>query len=94
MATTAALITATLVTDRANRNPPLIALSITLLFWIASVPLAKIQWTRPVGEISFSAVQGNIPQLLKWDPGYVEETLATYYGLSKDEWDQGADRLA
>ncbi|WP_252178265.1 apolipoprotein N-acyltransferase [Endozoicomonas sp. 4G] len=88
MATTAALITATLVTDRANRNPPLIALSITLLFWIASVPLAKIQWTRPVGEISFSAVQGNIPQLLKWDPGYVEETLATYYGLSKDEWDQ------
>ncbi|WP_257280897.1 MULTISPECIES: apolipoprotein N-acyltransferase [unclassified Endozoicomonas] len=88
MATAAALITATLVTDRADRNPPLIALSITLALWFASVPLGKVQWTRPVGEINFSAVQGNIPQLLKWDPGYVEETINTYYGLSKAEWDQ------
>ncbi|MGI9283142.1 MAG: apolipoprotein N-acyltransferase [Endozoicomonas sp.] len=88
MATTAALITATLVTDRTKRSPSLIALSITLLFWVASVPLSKIQWTQPMGEISFSAVQGNIPQLLKWDPGHVQETLNTYYGLSEDEWSQ------
>ncbi|WP_422409670.1 MULTISPECIES: apolipoprotein N-acyltransferase [unclassified Endozoicomonas] len=88
MASTAALITATLVTDRAHRNPSLIALSITLVFWVASVPLGKLQWTHPVGEISFSAVQGNIPQLLKWDPGYVDKTLNTFYGLSEDEWDQ------
>ena len=88
MVTTAALITAALVTERAKRNPPLITLSIVLLFWVASVPLGKIQWTRPTGEINFSAVQGNIPQLLKWNPGYVQETLNTYYGLSEDEWSQ------
>ena len=88
MALTASLITAVCVTVRPSRNPALIALSTVIAFWIASVPLGKINWTQPVDEISFSAIQGNIPQLLKWDPGHVQTTLDTYYDLTANEWQQ------
>lgn len=88
MAVTSALIVAVLTTERSVRTPAFIGLAITLLFWIASAPLAKVQWTEKSGEIEFSAVQGNIPQNLKWDPTYIQKTLDTYFGLTQKEWDQ------
>lgn len=45
----------------------------------------QIQWTSAVGPPTRVALlQGNIPQEVKWRPGYFSETLASYYALTKD----------
>ena len=93
MVLTATLITSItssvyVTTDIPSRNQALIALSTVIMFWIVSVPLDKIHWTRCVNEISFSAIQGNIPQSLKWNPRHVQKTLDTYYELTSNEWQQ------
>ena len=66
----------------------LLAFSVAAL-WIASWPLATIQWTKPTGEeITFSAIQGNIPQGLKWNPDYIQNTVATYINQTRTDWQQ------
>ncbi|WP_330925979.1 apolipoprotein N-acyltransferase [Candidatus Sororendozoicomonas aggregata] len=58
------------------------------LCWLAAWPLGTIQWTKPVSTLSFSAIQGNIPQNLKWDPSFIRNTLSTYTKLSDTQWQQ------
>ena len=36
--------------------------------------------------LSFGAVQGNISQNLKWEPGHLDKTIDTYRTLSDDLW--------
>ncbi|WP_257267249.1 apolipoprotein N-acyltransferase, partial [Endozoicomonas sp. ONNA2] len=71
-----------------QRTPHIIALLIALAGWGLSWPLNSSQWTEKTGDISFSAIQGNIPQSLKWDPDYIHATISTYIGLSADQWQQ------
>ena len=56
--------------------------------WLIALPLGNIQWTKAAGKIEFSAIQGNIPQNLKWDPAYIQNTLSTYINLTSSEWQQ------
>ncbi|MDD7805636.1 MAG: apolipoprotein N-acyltransferase [Endozoicomonas sp. (ex Botrylloides leachii)] len=57
--------------------------------WLASWPLAKVQWTEPTGEkLTFSAIQGNIPQSIKWHPDYIQNIIATYTNQTEQEWKQ------
>jgi apolipoprotein N-acyltransferase len=45
-----------------------------------------ISWSQPSGEqLSVRMVQGNIPQKVKWDPGYFDSTIDLYSGLSFQE---------
>ncbi|WP_257294788.1 apolipoprotein N-acyltransferase [Endozoicomonas sp. YOMI1] len=88
MAATACLLFALVIPAKQQRTPNIIALFIALVCWGLPWPLNDIQWTEKTGDISFSAVQGNIPQSLKWDPDFIHSTIINYIGLSEDQWQQ------
>lgn len=54
--------------------------------------LRLVAWSAPVGQrIDVALVQGNIAQLMKWDPDHVTATLLRYEALSAPHW--GADLM-
>jgi len=60
-----------------------------LLFWPLGLALKPLDWSQPQGDpVSLGMVQPNIPQALKWDPNFVEPTLARLEKLSEDLWDK------
>lgn len=71
-----------------NRKPAIVATLVSLLPWGAAFMLGNVQWTQPTGKLEFSAIQGNIPQDMKWDPGFIQTTVNTYTDLSSTEWDK------
>ncbi|PJE78865.1 Apolipoprotein N-acyltransferase [invertebrate metagenome] len=60
--------------------------SLVAVWGCLSAPLASVEWTKEEGELTFSAVQGNIAQSLKWNPSYVQDTLSTYLALTEAQW--------
>ncbi|MGI9277604.1 MAG: apolipoprotein N-acyltransferase [Endozoicomonas sp.] len=84
---TATLAVAVTVSDK-RRMSSLLALAVMAVVWITSIPLAKVEWTKRKDQLDFSAIQGNIPQDLKWESGFLQETLDTYFGLTQKEWQQ------
>ncbi|WP_299728322.1 apolipoprotein N-acyltransferase [uncultured Endozoicomonas sp.] len=78
----------TLLIPSSQKKQNLLALLPFMACWALAWSLSSVQWTEKTGTLSFSAVQGNIPQSLKWDPRYVQSTLNTYMDLSEDHWDQ------
>jgi len=46
-------------------------------------------WTEPDTQkkLNVSLIQGNIPQKLKWDPAFQQQTLDIYKSMTQDEWD-------
>lgn len=50
--------------------------------WFSSAALAHIEWSRPTGKpVSFSLLQGNIGQDMKWREEELQHTLHTYEQL-------------
>ncbi|MRI32843.1 apolipoprotein N-acyltransferase [Endozoicomonas sp. OPT23] len=86
LALAATAIAAVIVSKQ--KKPAVFLATVTAALWLAALPLDKVQWTKPVKEISFSAVQGNISQSLKWNPNHIQKTISTYYGLTQSEWQQ------
>lgn len=59
-----------------------------ILVWGVGAGLHRIEWTWPVGEpISVAMVQGNVPQITKWQPGAIEERLRIYRELTRANLD-------
>jgi len=55
--------------------------------WLAGWGLQQIHWSRPAGKpVSVAVVQGNLPQLTKWDPDKILQRLQTYARLSEPYW--------
>lgn len=55
--------------------------------WFAGWLLNDVKWVEPAGEpIPVALVQANIPQQLKWDRAYYEQTLDSYRELSAPLW--------
>lgn len=63
---------------------------LSLVFVIASFGLESLDWTQQKQgkKLDFAAVQGNIPQLIKWDTDYLNTIIATYMRLSEGYWDK------
>ncbi|MDA7742222.1 apolipoprotein N-acyltransferase [Francisellaceae bacterium] len=61
-------------------------LVIGLLILDSSYLLDNITWTKPLQQkpTSVTLVQGNVPQLMKWNPNAAEDILNTYYHLTKN----------
>lgn len=58
-----------------------------LLIWGTGWGLTFIKWSQPTGKpIKVALVQGNLPQLTKWDPSKILYRLDTYADLSKPYW--------
>ncbi|SFR52215.1 Apolipoprotein N-acyltransferase [Marinobacter daqiaonensis] len=63
--------------------------ALTLALWLAGPALNRIQWTDLAEEpLSFAAMQGNIPQQIKWDPDFLRDQLVVYLGLTEDDWNR------
>ena len=90
MVSTACLLFALVIPARqkTSRTSNVVALAVSIACWGLSWSLDAIEWTRKTSELSFSAVQGNIPQALKWDPEFFLSTVKTYIDLSEDVWQQ------
>ena len=53
-----------------------------LALWLVGLGLRAIPWSDPEGApVMVSLVQGNIPEEVKFESAYRDETLATYAGL-------------
>jgi apolipoprotein N-acyltransferase len=53
------------------------------LVGLASLGVSKIQWTTPVDKsISVALVQGNVAQLMRWDPKHMRDIIDTYENLT------------
>lgn len=62
----------------------LFAVCSVLLLWIGGYYWQNIQWTQAQNSaMEVSLVQGNIPQVLKWEPGQAIESLDVYTELTK-----------
>ena len=57
-----------------------LAATLLLAIWSAGFWLQSVNWTEPVGKpYRVALAQGDIAQVLKWDPAAFEQTLKTYY---------------
>jgi apolipoprotein N-acyltransferase len=65
----------------------MIALAACVLLWLAAPLLQRIEWAEHSGTgLAVAMVQGNIAQELKWAPGHLDTTLATYATMSEPLW--------
>lgn len=62
---------------------------VTLLaIWVGVFLLGKVEWTQAIDKpIKVSIVQGNVPQMTKWDPKMLQLRLDTYAELTRKHWD-------
>lgn len=66
--------------------------------WISAFGLQQIVWTAPSErKLDVGLVQGNIPQLMRWDPEQLTHILHTYQALTQEAmknnvivWPEGA----
>lgn len=68
-----------------RRTPRTLGAALLLLLspWLAALLLGQHAWTHPAGAaLSVAAVQGNVPQNLKWDPAQLRAQLALYRNLT------------
>lgn len=60
-----------------------IGLALLIAPWVAGLALKGQAWTTPAGApLRVAALQGNVPQNLKWDPAQLNAQLALYRDLS------------
>jgi apolipoprotein N-acyltransferase len=87
VAGSAAVIASVAAQPREDSRARRIALAVMATIWLAGWPLSHIEWSRPSGKpLSVAMVQGNIPQLLKWEPDHLQNTLGIYAKLSRPLW--------
>jgi len=85
-ALTAALV---LIILLAKQHKPRLITGIGLaLLFIAATGLSLIEWTEKHGNpIKVSLLQGNAPQITKWDPEQIQARLDLYASLTRQHWD-------
>ncbi len=85
-ALTAAMVLVILLTSK-HRIRLLLAGVITAVF-IGTTGLSLIVWTDKQGDpIKVSLIQGNAPQITKWDPDMIQARLDLYANLTRQHWD-------
>jgi apolipoprotein N-acyltransferase len=81
VATTAALV-AYLPQTRRNGRRATAAAAVLLAVWGAAWSLRSIEWSHAVGDpVAVSLIQGNIPEDIKFEAAYRDESLAAYAEL-------------
>lgn len=76
-----------LLTRQRHTSAGIVAV-ITLIPWLAAPALNRVDWTDISSEpTSVAAMQGNIPQLIKWDPEFLKDQIVAYLGMTEPYWD-------
>ena len=82
----ASLVLLLLLDRQRNKQIGLLLLIIALI--VSGYFLSKIEFTQPVdGPIKASLIQGNQPQITKWDAVALQTRLDTYAALTAENWD-------
>lgn len=56
--------------------------------WLGVFLLGQVEWTQAIDKpLKVSIVQGNVPQITKWDSKMIQFRLDTYAGLTRKHWD-------
>lgn len=56
--------------------------------WLGAFLLGQVEWTRAIDKpVTVSIVQGNVPQITKWDAAKIQLRLDTYAELTRQHWD-------
>ncbi|MCL5041723.1 MAG: apolipoprotein N-acyltransferase [Gammaproteobacteria bacterium] len=81
------VFTACLLTRLAawRQQPVQLALGAGLLalLWLGGLGLKQVQWTQPhSAPLSVALIQADVPQAQKWDPDYIDNSLARYRDMS------------
>jgi apolipoprotein N-acyltransferase len=85
-ALTSALVLIILVATK-NKTRFVAATGLAILF-VGATGLSLIEWTEKHGDaIKVSLLQGNAPQITKWDPEQIQARLDLYAGLTRQHWD-------
>ena len=85
-ALTGAIVLILLLTNKHLTRLTLTA-AVTFVF-IGVTSLSVIEWTDKQGElIKVSLIQGNAPQITKWDPDKIQSRLDLYANLTRQHWD-------
>lgn len=85
------VLTGTTLLEAVTKNAPprarLIAAVIVIACWGIGAPLKHINWTEiDPKPITIGMAQGNIPQELKWERFFLDETFRIFHSLSDDLW--------
>ncbi|MCW8884681.1 MAG: apolipoprotein N-acyltransferase, partial [Motiliproteus sp.] len=61
-----------------------------VLPWLAGITLSTTTWVKPAEQppLRIAMIQGNIPQNLKWNPGYRQQIIDTYLKATLQNIDQ------
>ncbi len=63
--------------------------ALTLAPWLSGPALKDAAWTIPSdAPLSVATMQGNVPQLIKWDPAYLKDQIVTYLELTQQDWER------
>lgn len=64
-------------------------IGLSLLLWLLAIHLGMQQWVHAADKppLKVAAVQANIPQEQKWDPGFLLPTYRLYQDLTEQNWD-------
>ena len=85
-ALTAALVLL-LVLAKQHKTRLITASGLAVLF-VAGVGLSALPWSEKYGDpIKVSLIQGNAPQITKWDPDQIQAQLDLYANLTRQHWD-------
>jgi len=61
--------------------------ALALLPWLVAPAMKQMDWTKMSDEpISVAAMQGNIPQRIKWNPKFMRDQIVTYLGMTENHW--------
>jgi len=64
------------------------AVLILVAVWGGAVLAAQVEWTQAIDKpLQVSIVQGNVPQITKWDSDKIQLRLDTYANLTRQHWD-------
>ncbi|MAL97495.1 MAG: apolipoprotein N-acyltransferase [Alteromonadaceae bacterium] len=75
--------------QRSGSKEPAVLLCLAVLPWLTAWPLGSLNWTeREPRPISFAAMQGNIPQQIKWEPAHLRDQLVQYLTMTEGYWDR------
>ncbi|WP_148863454.1 apolipoprotein N-acyltransferase [Marinobacter fonticola] len=89
VATGAALYALIDLIRRRQTIPAVTVAGITLLPWALGPLLHSVSWTERADKpITIAAMQGNIPQQIKWDPEFLEQQIATYIKMTAADWNR------
>ncbi|KEF31562.1 Apolipoprotein N-acyltransferase [Marinobacter nitratireducens] len=66
----------------------IMTLLIALIPWLSAPAMSRLDWTELSDEpTTVAAMQGNIPQLIKWDPEFLKDQIVAYLGMTEAYWE-------